>query len=117
MAKFYTPDGRAIEDGRLAEDYGSAPRSGPLRIGALALYYRDGLRRRAVPLEEIRSAELVSGSCRTKCCCGKIDLETMNLILSGEHGELASVYSEDRRQMDSALAALRERLPGVEITL
>ena len=85
-------------------------RPGRCAWGRLAVYYRKGLKQRAVPLADIASAELRAQSCRTKCCCGRMELEQLHLVLSGAQGELADVYSEDRRAMDSALAALRAAL-------
>ncbi len=114
MSKFYAPSGKALDDSRLAEDYASAHRSGTLRVGELALYYRDGLRRRAVPLEDIRSAELRGRSRFAKCGCGCLEFKGASLDLYGEE-LLASVFSEDEEELSAALGALRERLPGLAV--
>ena len=111
MSKFYAPSGKALDDSRLAEDYASAHRSGTLRVGELALYYRDGLRRRAVPLEDIRSAELRGRSRFAKCGCGCLEVKGGSLDLRGEAGLLCSVFSEDGEELEQALRALREKLP------
>lgn len=108
--KLYAPAGDELRDAALCADFEAAEKAGPLRVGRLAVYYRKGLKQRAVPLADIASAELHAQSCRTKCCCGRMELEQLHLVLSGAQGELADVYSEDRRAMGSALDALRATL-------
>ena len=56
--KLYAPAGDELRDDALCADFEAAEKAGPLRVGRLAVYYRKGLKQRAVPLADIASAEL-----------------------------------------------------------
>ena len=111
MARFHTPGGGTLPGERWAEDYAAARRFGALRVGELALYYREGLKKVAQPLGEIRSAELGGRSRFAKCGCGCLEVKGGSLDLRGEAGLLCSVFSEDEEELEQALRALREKLP------
>ena len=110
--RFYTPSGKAVSGGALAADYAAAEKAGAGRVGKIAFYYRDGLRVCAVPLEDIRSAELRERSRFAKCGCGCLEFKGLSLDISGEDGLIASIFSEDGEKLASALDALRPCLGG-----
>ena len=89
--RFYTPSGKAVSGGALAADYAAAEKAGAGRVGKIAFYYRDGLRVCAVPLEDIRSAELRERSRFAKCGCGCLEFKGLSLDISGEDGLIASI--------------------------
>ena len=92
--RLYTPGGERISDPELAADYLTADRTGPLRVGQKALYYRDGgLRRYCIPLDQIDHAFTRVVACATHVCCGKMDLNTFRLVVCHEGKELAAVYT------------------------
>lgn len=114
--KLYTPGGERIDDPALAEDYLSAEKAGPFRVGQRALFYRDGgLRRYCIPLEKIDHAFTRVVACATHCCCGKMDLNTFRLVVCGGGQELEAVYTETESYVDDAQALLKSRIPGLKL--
>lgn len=114
--RLYTPEGGRIEDIALAEDYLSAEKAGPFRVGRRALFYRDGgLKRYCIPFEQIDHAFTRVVACSTHCCCCTMDLNTFRLVVCGEGRELAAVYTETESYVDQAQELLKLRIPGLKL--
>lgn len=114
--RLYTPGGERISDAALAEDYLTADKAGPFRVGQRALYYRDGgLKRYCIPFEQIDHAFTRVVACSTHCCCGTMDLNTFRLVVCHEGRELAAVYTETESYVDDAQALLKSRIPGLKL--
>ena len=67
--KLTTPDKKPVTDARYFEDYASADVCGKVKVGKLAVYYKDGLKRYCAPLEYIDRAFTRVNECNARTCC------------------------------------------------
>ena len=99
----------------LAADWERAERFDKLRVGDLAVYYRDGFRVKAVPYSRMERAFIRVQQVRGRMCCGEAAFFYYRLVFLVDGKEIADSMSEDEAAMDAALARLHERAPEVPV--
>jgi hypothetical protein len=104
MAKvnLYDLNSNKIEDSKLREDFRTAKKFGPISVGKLAVYYRDGLKRKALRLAEIDHVFTRTHRVRTHVCCGMLDFFIFSLVLNKGGEELAEIKTESERHVNLA---------------
>lgn len=113
--KRFTGPVEGLDSAALAADYGQAERFDRLRLGALAVYYRDGLRVKAVPYRKMQRAFIRVQQVRGRMCCGETAFFYFRLVFLVDGKEIADNLSEDEKAMDAALARLHELAPEVPV--
>lgn len=104
-----------LDPAALAADWERAERFDKLRVGALAVYYRDGFRVKAVPYSRMERAFIRVQQVRGRMCCGETAFFYYRLVFLVDGKEIADNMSEDEKAMDAALARLHERAPQVPV--
>ena len=113
--KKYTGPVEALSPAALNEDYEGAERFDKLRVGRLAVYYRDGLRIKAVPYARMQRAFIRVQQVRGRMCCGETAFFYFRLVFLVDGKEIADNLSEDEKAMDAALAKIHELAPEVPV--
>ena len=104
-----------LDQTALRDDYEGAERFDKLRVGALAVYYRDGFRVKAVPYARMERAFIRIQQVRGRMCCGETAFFYYRIVFLVDGREIADNMSEDEKAMDEALALIHERAPEVPI--
>ena len=104
-----------LDSAALAADYESAASFEKLRVGKLAVYYRDGFRVKAVPYEKMERAFIRVQEVRGRMCCGQATFAYFRPVFLVGGREYAEYMSENEKAMDEALAKLHELAPEVPI--
>ncbi len=104
-----------LEPPVLSEDWERAERFDKLRLGRLAVYYRDGFRVKAIPYARMERAFIRVQQVRGRMCCGEAAFFYYRLVLLAGGKEYADNMSEDEKAMDAALARLHELAPQVPV--
>ena len=99
----------------LSGDYEAAERFDKLRVGALAVYYRDGFRVKAVPYARMERAFIRVQQVRGRMCCGEATFVYFRMVFLVDGKEIADNMSEDEKTMDAALARIHERAPELPV--
>lgn len=99
----------------LSADYESAQLFDRLRVGRLAVYYRDGFRIKAVPYSRMERAFIRVQQVRGRMCCGETAFLYFRLVFLVDGKEIADNMSENEKAMDEALARLHELAPQVPV--
>lgn len=108
-------DGAAIDDAALSDDFRSAQKAGPFRVGKAGFYFRDGLKKRYVPIGSIERAFTRVQEVYTHCCCGGYSMYVYRLVLVSGGREIVDVnVSEDEASVDKAQALLKAANPAIE---
>jgi hypothetical protein len=114
--KLTTPDKKPVTDARYFEDYASADVCGKVKVGKLAVYYKDGLKRYCAPLEYIDRAFTRVNECNARTCCCANSYDYYRLILVHGEKEFANIiFDQDEKPVDEAERLLKERRPEIEI--
>lgn len=109
--KLFTPEGERIEDAALSEDFASAEKVGPYRIGERGFYYRSGLRHICVPYSSVDHVFKRAMLCSSRTCGKVVHTDTFWLVLCRGSEELCEAKTIDEKHADAALELLRQRLP------
>ena len=104
-----------LDPAALAADYERAERFDKLRVGALAVYYRDGFRVKAVPFARMQRAFIRVQQVRGRMCCGEAAFFYYRLVFLVDGKEICDNMSENEKAMDAALARLHELAPEVPV--
>lgn len=104
-----------LDPAALAADYERAERFDKLRVGALAVYYRDGFRVKAVPFARMQRAFIRVQQVRGRMCCGEAAFFYYRLVFLVDGIEICDNMSENEKAMDAALARLHEMAPEVPV--
>ena len=99
----------------LSADYAQAELFDRLRVGDLAVYYRDGFRTKAVPYSRMERAFIRVQQVRGRMCCGETAFLYFRIVFLVDGKEIADNMSENEKAMDAALARIHERAPEVPI--
>ena len=113
--KFLTADGAPLEDPALAAEFGAAEKIGPFRIGQTAFFYRDGLKKYAIPFADITGAFTRIEPVPTHCCCGTMNIDIFRLVIVSNGREIADIRTEDEKLVDGAQALLKARIPDLKL--
>ena len=108
-------DGSPIDSAELSADFREAEEAGPFRVGRTAFYYREGLKRRVVPLAAVDQAFTQVEPVITHVDTGPLNIKIYRLIICSKGIQLASIRTEDEAQIKEALVLLKDRLPNLEI--
>ena len=104
-----------LDSAALAADRDSAAVFDKLRVGRLAVYYRDGFRVKAIPFSRMERAFIRVQQVRGRMCCGETAFFYYRMVFLVDGKELADYMSEDEKAMDAALAAIHEAAPEVPV--
>jgi hypothetical protein len=113
--KLISLNGSQIDDAALTDDFWAADKIGPFRVGKTAFYYRDGLKKRCIPLADIDQAFMRVEPVPTRCCCCKLDFEIYRLVVCSGGKELADIRTEDEGLVDKVQAVLKSRNPEIKL--
>ncbi|NCB52413.1 MAG: hypothetical protein EOM54_11135 [Clostridia bacterium] len=106
-------DGSPIDSAELSEDFRTAEKVGPFRVGRTAFYYRDGLRKHVIPLAVIDQALTQVEPVITHVDTGPMDIKIYHLFIYSEGIQLAGIRTEDEEQLEAVQALLKNRIPGI----
>lgn len=112
--RFTGPRG-PLESAELSADFDAAQVFEKLRVGKLAVYYRDGFKLRAFPYEQLEQAFIRVQEVRGRMCCGQANFAYFRLILVSGGKEYDNYLSENEKLMDAALSAIAQAAPGLKI--
>ena len=104
-----------LDPAALAADYENGELFEKLRLGRLAVYYREGFRVKAIPYEKMERAFIRVQQVRGRMCCGETAFVYFRMVFLVGGRELAEYLSEDEKAMDAALARLHELAPQVPV--
>lgn len=99
----------------LSADYEQAETFDRLRVGDLAVYYRDGFRIKAVPYSRMERAFIRVQQVRGRMCCGETAFLYFRIVFLVDGKEIADNMSENEKAMDAALARIHEKAPQVPV--
>ena len=115
MARKFIGPVPGLDPAALAADCESAERIDKLRLGKLAVYYRDGFSVMAVPYDHMERAFIRVQEVRGRMCCGQATFAYFRLVMLVDGKEICDYMSENEKAMDAALARLHELAPQVAI--
>ena len=95
-----------VEKPEVAADYEAAQVFERLRVGELGVYFRDGLKTRYIPYDEMDRAFIRVQETRSRMCCGQANFNYFRVVFVRDGKEFADYMSEKEALMDSALAAI-----------
>lgn len=104
-----------LDGAALAADYEIAAAYDKLRVGKLAVYYRDGFRVKAIPYARMERAFIRVQEVRGRMCCGQAFFAYFRMVFVVGGKEIANFISEDEKAMDAALAAIHEAAPELPV--
>jgi hypothetical protein len=113
--KLLAADGSPLEDASLASEFSSTDKIGPFRVGQTAFFYRDGLKKYAIPFADIDQAFTRIEPVPTHCCCGTLNFEIYRLVIVSQGREIADIRTEDDKWVDKVQALLKERIPDLKL--
>lgn len=112
--RFFGPV-EGLDPAALDADRDSAAVFDKLRVGRLAVYYRDGFRVKAIPYSRMERAFIRVQQVRGRMCCGETAFFYYRMVFLVDGKEFAEYMSEDEKAMDAALAAIHEAAPEVPV--
>ncbi|MCR5136243.1 MAG: hypothetical protein K6C12_03970 [Oscillospiraceae bacterium] len=95
-----------VDSPEVSADYESAQTFEKLRVGALGVYFRDGLKIRFIPYEGLERAFIRIQETRSRMCCGQANFNYYRVVFVRGGKEFADYMSENEKAMDEALAAI-----------
>ena len=110
----YTPQG-AAESAELTADHAAAEKFDRVRVGALGVYFREGLKTRFVPYSYMERAFIRIQEVNARVCCGSTCFAYYRLVLVHDGKEYADIPSESEKAMDGALARMQELSPDLAV--
>ncbi|NLC72239.1 MAG: hypothetical protein GX684_00480 [Ruminococcaceae bacterium] len=115
ILKFFDLKNTPILDLKLSEEYRNAEKLDRFRVGENNLFYRDGLKKRYIPLSEIDHAFSRVRSINTNVCCGKACINTFGLTLNCNGEEICEITSEHEDAVDDVLELMKKHNPQIRI--
>ena len=106
---------RGLDSAALAADWESAQVFDKLRVGRLAVFYRDGFRVKAIPYARMERAFIRIQEVRGKLCCGQTFFAYFRMVFLADGREISDFISENEQAMDAALAKIHEMAPALPI--
>ncbi len=104
-----------LDPAALGADFDAAAAFDKLRVGKLAVYYRDGFRVKAIPYSRMDRAFIRIQEVRGRMCCGQAIFAYYRMVFVVNGKEIADFISEDEQAMDAALAAIHEAAPELPV--
>ena len=96
-------------------DYEQAQVFDKLRVGDLGVYFKDGLRTRFIPYEDMDRVFIRIHEVNGRMCCGSAVFHYFRMVFVNNGEEFGDMVSEKEKEMDAALAAIAAKAPGVAI--
>ena len=87
-------------------DYEAAQVFERLRVGETGVFFRDGLKTRYIPYDEMDRAFIRVQETRSRMCCGQANFNYFRVVFTHDGKEIADYMSEKETLMDDALAAI-----------
>lgn len=112
--KFKGPNG-PIAGAQYEADYQSAEKFDTVKVGALGVYYKDGLKVRIMPYDELDRVFIRIQEVNGRMCCGSTTFAYYRIVFVRGGKELGDVISENEKAMDDALALIHVKAPGLAI--
>lgn len=112
--KFKGPDG-AISGAQYEADYQSAEKFDTVKVGALGVYYKEGLKVRLMPYDGLDRVFIRIQEVNGRLCCGSTTFAYYRIVFVRGGKELGDVISENEKAMDDALALIHVKAPGLAI--
>ena len=104
-----------VESEEVSRDYEAAEQFDKLRVGALGVYFREGLRTRYLSYADFDRAFIRIQEVNGRMCCGKAVFSYFRMVFVKDGREFADVLTEDEKALDAALARIHERSPETAI--
>jgi len=104
-----------VDSPEVAADYEAAQKFERVKIGALGVYYRDGLKTRFIPYDIMERAFLRIQEVNGKLCCGSTTFAYYHLLFVVDGKEYGDILSENEQLMRDALAAIAKAAPNLKI--
>ena len=96
----------SVDSPEVNADYENAQVFEKLRVGALGVYFRDGLRIRYIPYDYMDRAFIRVQETRSRMCCGQANFNYFRVVFVHDGAEFLNYMSENEKAMDDALAAI-----------
>ena len=112
--RFYTPQG-AAESAGLTADHAAAEKFDRVRVGALGVYFREGLKTRFVPYSYMERAFIRIQEVNARVCCGSTCFFAYYRLVLVHDGRSTPTYRPKAKAMDGALARMQELSPGLAV--
>lgn len=112
--KFKGPDG-AISGAQYEADYQSAEKFDTVKVGALGVYYKEGLKVRLMPYDALERVFIRIQEVNGRMCCGNTIFAYYRLVFVRGGKEIGDTISENEKAMDDALALIHVKAPGLAI--
>lgn len=112
--KLYDLNSIKIIDNVLEEDFRNAKKFGPISVGILAVYFRDGLKRKTVRLAEIDRVFTRAQRIRSHVCCGMHDFFIYSLVLNKDGKELFEIKTENENDVKLATEEILRLRPEIK---
>ncbi len=96
-------------------DFDAAEKYDKLKVGALGVYWRDGLRTRYLAYGDFERVFIRIHEVNGKLCCGKAVFQYFRMVFVRGGKEYADVMSENEKLMDQALARIAQLSPATLI--
>jgi len=96
-------------------DLEAAERFDKLRVGALGVYFREGLRTRFLSYGDFDRAFIRIQEVNGRMCCGTAVFSYFRMVFVKDGREIADVPTENERALDDALARIHELSPQTAI--
>ena len=104
--KKFTGVNEPVEGQEYDRDYENAKIFDKLRVGALGVYFRDGLKTRFIAFDDMDRAFIRVQETRSRMCCGQANFNYFRVVFVHDGKEFADYMSEKEAEMDDALAAI-----------
>lgn len=112
--KFKGPDW-AISGAQYEADYQSAEKFDTVKVGALGVYYKEGLKVRLMPYNALERVFIRIQEVNGRMCCGNTIFAYYRLVFVRGGKEIGDTISENEKAMDDALALIHVKAPGLAI--
>ena len=96
----------SVDSPEVNADYEKAQVFEKLRVGELGVYFRDGLKIRYIPYNEMDRAFIRVQETRSRMCCGQANFNYFRVVFVHDGKEVANYMSEKEKETDAALAAI-----------
>lgn len=112
--KFKGPEG-AVSGAQYEADYQSAEKFDNVKVGALGVYYKEGLKVRIMPYDYLDRVFIRIQEVNGRLCCGNTTFAYYRLVFVRGEKEIGDIISENEKAMDDALALIHVKAPGLAI--
>ena len=104
--KKFTGVNEPVEGQEYDRDYENAKIFDKLRVGALGVYFRDGLKTRFIAFDDMDRAFIRVQETRSRMCCGQANFNYFRIVFVHGGKEFANYMSEKEQETDDALAEI-----------